>query len=176
MTAAARKIRAKRQRRPLYFCVARAGDVPRGTGVLVPLTKWDQCAMRDRKLGVGSEVRAVLTKPRNVAFHRLAHALGRMVAEQIEGFEGMDAHDALKRLQMECGAFCDEVTMHIDLGELGKHAVPVKQPRSIAFDELDESEFSQLVETIYRHIAATYWKGMTTEAVAEMVECYEAQA
>jgi hypothetical protein len=173
MTTAAHKVKAKRQRRPIYLVVARACDVPPNTGVLVPLTKWDQRAMRDRKLGVGTEVRAELKKPRNVLFHRLAHAIGTMMVEQCDEFSGMDAHDALKRLQRECGAFCDELSMTLDLGALGTHVVGIKQPRSMAFDELDESEFQSLVKAIYEHIAAKYWTTMTPEAVEQMVECYE---
>jgi hypothetical protein len=167
--------RPARPRKPVYFAVARAGDVPRETGVLVPLTKWDQRAMRSRKYGLGTEIRAELKKPRNVKFHRLAHALGTMMVEQCEDFSGMDAHDALKRLQREAGAFCDEFTMTIDLGSLGVHQVAVKQPRSMSFDELDEGQFQQLVRAIYEHIAAKYWPNMTPEAIEIMVEAYEVQ-
>jgi hypothetical protein len=156
MKAAARRVPTKRPRKPVYFVVARACDVPPQTGVLVPMTQWDQRAMRARKYGVGTEVRAELKKPRNVKFHRLAHAIGTMMVEQCDDFTGMDAHDALKRLQRECGAFCDELSMTLDLGTLGTHTVGIKQPRSMSFDEMDEGEFQQLVAAIYKHVGAKY--------------------
>jgi hypothetical protein len=126
--------------------------------------------MREGKLGVGTEVRAELKKPRNVKFHRLAHALGSMVVDQIAEFEGMKAHDALKRLQAASGAACETVAYELP-GGLGK--LTRSEPRSISFDEMDESEFQQVVATIYAHLRSRYWPSMEEDAIAEMVEMYE---
>jgi hypothetical protein len=177
MTAAAKKVKAKRRSRPVYLRCEKLVRPETGEEVRAwtALTKWDARALRDRKYHVGDEVRAEFRKPRNVKFHRLAHALGTMMVEQHEAFAGMNAHDALKRLQRECGAFCDEMTMTLDLGTLGVHIVPVKEARSISFDELDEGQFQELVSAIYKHIAAKYWPTMTAEAVEIMVEAYEVQ-
>lgn len=165
-----------RPRRPIYLRVRKVIDAETGEhmGALVPLTKWDARAMRDRKMHVNVELRAELKQRRNVRFHRLSHALGAMLVEQVEDFAELSAHDALKRLQRECGVCCDEMAMTIDLGAgIGKVNVPVKVPRSIAFDECDESEFSELMNAIYRHVSKTYWPDMTPEAVEEMVLMYE---
>lgn len=166
--------KAKRPRRPIYFRVARVADLDTGeqAGALVPLTKWDAREMRDRKMAVGAELRAELKQRRNVKFHRLAHALGALLVEQHPEFEGMTGHNALKRLQRETGACCD--VQMIDLGPLGQ--VPVSVPRSMAFDELDEAEFAEMMQTIYRHIAAKYWPQMTPEAVEEMVLMFDGEA
>jgi hypothetical protein len=68
---------------------------------------------RDRlgklKLQPGDYVYAHITKPRNESFHRLAHAIGKMVVENIPGFEHLTAHEALKRLQLESGSGCETV-------------------------------------------------------------------
>jgi hypothetical protein len=186
----------KRPRRPVYFVVARAGDVPREAGVLVPLTKWDQRTMRARKMGLGTELRAELKQRRNVKFHRLAHAIGTLVGEQVGGFEGLDAHAVLKRLQEDADLFCD--TEYIDASpvvatilaivrsvigdapaEMLKKVLPsikkiaIRVPRSIAFDECDEAEFQQLIAGIYAHLRQRYWPTMTEDAIAQMVEIYE---
>lgn len=88
----------KPPRRPIYFVVVQAIDEKTGErfGALRPLNAVDQRAMRERKYAVGTEVRAELKKPRNVKFHRLAHALGALVVDQIDAFVGLTAHDALK--------------------------------------------------------------------------------
>jgi hypothetical protein len=169
MTAATAK-KPKRPRRPVYFRVARVVDLETGeqVGALVPLTKWDARNMRDRKLHVGAELRGELKQRRNVKFHRLAHAMGALMVYQHEGFDG-SAHDAIKRLQRECGVCCE--TQTLDLGPLGK--VPVSVPRSLAFDEMDESEFAELMQAIYRHVAKAYWPTMTPEAIEEMALMYD---
>jgi len=172
MSKAAATQKPKRPRRPVYFRVERLVRIETGeeVGALVPLTKWDARAMRDRKYSTGSELRAELKKRRNVKFHRLAHAIGALAVEQLPDFHNLSAHDAIKRLQRECGACCEE--MQMDLGPV-VGTVAVKVPRSIAFDEMDESEFQQLVGSIYRHLAAKYWPDMDEEAVEELVLMYE---
>jgi hypothetical protein len=196
MKAAAKK---KRPRRPVYFVVARAGDVPREAGVLVPLTKWDQRTMRDRKLGVGVEVRADLKKPRNPKFNRLTHAIGALCAEQIEDFAGMDAHAVLKKIQEDADIFCDKafvdaspvikIVVSVTRTMLGDaiadkvakalavvKKIALKEARSLSFDSMDESEFQQFVSRAYAHLRVTYWPNMTDDEVARMVEIYEETA
>lgn len=162
-----------RPRKPIYFRVERLVRPLTGeaVGALVPLTTWDARSMRERKYSVGTELRAELKQRRNVKFHRLAHAIGALMVEQHEAFAGLTAHDALKRLQAESGAACE--TVQYDLpGGLGK--LTRTEPRSIAFDEMDEGEFSEVVQAMYRHIAAKYWTDMSAETIEEMVLMYEA--
>lgn len=160
--------RQPRPRKPIYFRVARVilPETGETVGALLPLNQWDQRAMRERKYHTGAEVRAELKRSRNVKFHRLAHALGSLLVDQTDQFEGLDAHAAIKRVQRECGVCCDEMT--IELPNLGRLAV--KMPRSIAFDEMDEAEFSQLFTECCRYISAHYLRGMSEDAIAEAVE------
>lgn len=161
----------KANRRPLYFVVRKMADPDTGEmiGCLVPDSGLDRRAMRDRKYTVGTQLRAELKKPRNVAFHRLAHAIGGLMVDQVEGFDGMDAHSAFKRLQGESGACCEP--MELDLGTLGK--VSVQVPRSISFDEMDEGEFHELVSAVYDTIVERYWPTMAPAAIEEMALMYE---
>lgn len=171
MTAQAKAKPKKRPRKPVYFRVARVADLDTGetVGALVPLTKWDARAMRERKYSVGTEVRGELKQRRNVKFHRLAHAMGALMVDQHEDFAGLDAHSALKRLQMESGAACE--TVEYDIPNVGK--LTRTEPRSLAFDELDEAEFQQVMRTIYRHIAVKYWTTLDELAIEQMVEMYD---
>jgi hypothetical protein len=198
MTAAAAKVRANRRSRPVYLVVARAGDVPKRTGILAPLTQWDERTLRERKLGVGMEVRAELKARRNVKFHRLTHAIGAMCAEQIEAFAGLDGHGALKKLQMDSGVACEvqemdaslviEAILEASKSLLGDKAtqmlasvlpeirtIRVKVPQSIAFDSMEESEFQAAFKGFYEHLRVTYFPTMSEDEVERMVECYEAQ-
>jgi hypothetical protein len=165
---------AKKRKRPpnvVYLRVAKLVDPRTGelVGAFVPLYACDRETVRSKKYHVGSELRADLKKPRNALFHRLAHYVGKLVAEQVDGFPS-DFHEALKRLQRESGALCE--TQELDLGPvLGK--VNVKVARSIAFDEMEEGEFADFFKLICDHIAEKYFTDMTPEAVADIINAME---
>jgi hypothetical protein len=160
-------VRAMRPSRPVYVEVRKLVDPATGEeiGCLVPRYSCDRRALRDRGFAVGTELRCELKKARNPQFHRLAHAIGSLVVDQIPEFEGLDAHEAVKRLQRETGVCCE--SMEIDLGPLGK--VPVSVPRSIAFDEMGEDEFQRLVQAIFALIARRYWPQLDAAGVEELV-------
>lgn len=154
LTPAAKKIRAKRARRPVYLMVRRLMDPATGelVGALVPANEIDQRLLRDRRFVVGKEIRGELKQSRNPAFHRLVHAVGYLLVDHVDGFESMTAHDAIKEIQKRAGVFCEP--MAVDLGQFG--TVEVQVPRSIAFDEMDEGEFHEffrgLTDYIDRHL------------------------
>lgn len=162
------KKRQAKKARPVYFAVRRLVDPATGeeVGALVPRHRIDQRLMRERNYRVGDELRADLKKPRNAKFHRLVHALGGLVADQIEAFQGMGCHDAIKRLQRETGICCEVQT--IDLPGIGKLDVSVAQ--SLAFDEMEEGDFYRLWQGICRHLCERYWPGMTEDQIGQMVD------
>lgn len=158
----------KRTSRPIYFRVERLVRVSTGeeVGALVPRYKCDFQAMRDRKYCVGTELRADLKKPRNALFHRLVHAVGQLLVEQVNGFELLDAHEAFKNLQIETGVSCDVLETDV----LGLGVLQIKQPRSIAFDQMEEGEFSELFTAIVRLISQKYLVGMSEESIVQFCE------
>ena len=160
--------KGRRLRKPIYMEVRQLVDPATGelVGALVPRYACDRRAMRERGYHVGLELRAELKKARNPKFHRLAHAIGALVVDQLPEFENCDAHEAVKRLQRETGVCCE--SMEIDLGPLGK--VPVSLPRSIAFDEMGEDEFQQLVRAIFHLLSSKYWPGMGADAIEQLVQ------
>jgi hypothetical protein len=155
----------KPKRQPVYLEARRLVDPATGEeiGALVPASPHDSRRLRALKLGQGHSLRAELSKPRNVKFHRLAHALGNLLVEHAPGFDGMGAHDAIKRLQMTVGACCD--VQELDLGPLGK--VPVKVPRSLAFDSMAEDEFGELFTAVCNWIDTNLAPSLTQEARAD---------
>jgi hypothetical protein len=174
--AAARKpARPRKQQKPIYFVVEKLVRPSTGeeVGALVPLTQWDSAAMRARKYKAKTEVRATLTKPRNGWMLRIAHALGKLVIENVEGFEhhGEDHHGAFKELQRRSGICCEE--MLLDLGQLG--VVPVKQAQSIAYDEMEDEDFNKLAFGICAYIRNEF-QGVPPEQLEEIIAKIEAQA
>lgn len=169
MNAGANKARAKRARRPIYCVVRRVVDLETGEqiGALVPAHPIDRRLMRERKFHVNREVRAELKQSRNPGFHRLAHAVGNLLSDNVEEFRHLNGHDALKQVQAKAGVCCDVEKLVLDLGTLGRHTVDRSIPRSIAFDEMDEAEFKELFEGVCDYIDQHYAGAMTDEIRAE---------
>lgn len=141
-------------------------------GAIVPADQWAERALRERGYKIGDIVAAEICKARNPGFHRLAHQLGILVAENIEDFTGMEAHSVLKRLQIESNQGCDEVLLKFP----GIGPVVYRVPRSLSFESLDEGEFRGIITGMCRHIAATYWPSLTPEQIESMAGCMVSEA
>ena len=111
-------------------------------GCLVPASSTDRAILREKGLKTGDRVRCPVRAAQR-AIQPAGAWPGTLVVKQIEGFETTDAHGAIKRLQADSGVMCDPVVYQIaGLGSLTR-----SEPRSLAFDEMDEGEFH------------TFWKG-----------------
>lgn len=159
---------SRSKRPPIYLRAARLVDPATGQEVsaLIPATKGDQDQIARRGVKINQVVRTSLTRPRSLINHRMAHALGGLVVEHIEGFEECDYHEAIKKLQRESGVGCEQLDIEVP----GVGTLRVNQPHSIAFDEMDESEFVGLLRGLCRHIATAHWPSMTPEQVEDMVQ------
>lgn len=151
--------------------------------------------LRDRGHRVGDLVFAEFKKPRNPGFHRLAHVFGQIVADNIEDFAGMDSHAVLKRVQVESGVGCDE--MMVDIGTVwpvvvdwiranlgaplatvlsstlevlgaGVAKVPVRIPRSLSYESVDDGEFRGIFRGFAEYIARRYWPSMTPDQIEQL--------
>lgn len=137
-------------------------------GALVPADRFAAEQLRAKRYKVGQIIQGDLVKLRSPGFHRLAHRIGGLVAHNIDAFAGMDAHKALKRLQIESGVACDEIGIHVpNFGMCIQ-----KLPRSIGFDVMDESEYRDAVQGICRYVSARYWPTLTPEQVEQMAESW----
>lgn len=166
MAASPRKAKALKDC-PIHLIKRPMADLSTGEIVAcwVPYSPIDQRLMNERKYRTNDVVRATFAHPRSIEFHRLVHQLGTIVRENIEGFEHLDSHAVIKRLQSESGVECD-----VQKVSVGPFTVTVNVPRSIAFDCMDESAFRRLMAGLCEYIVARYWPLMTAEQVSDMAE------
>lgn len=137
-------------------------------GALVPA---DECAIgkiRNRGFRTGDILQADLVKLRNPAFNRLVHRIGGLVAANIEAFGGMDAHEALKKIQLEGNIAC--VQQVVDMPGIGRCMVTI--PKSLSFDAMDEGEFRETARSMCRFIAENYWPTLTPGQIEAMAESF----
>jgi hypothetical protein len=148
---------SKRER--IYFRVSK--------GALVPADPYAASVLRQRGYHLGDLVAADVVKPRNPKFNRLVHKLGQLVVANIEAFRGMDAHRAIKRLQIEGRVACEEIgVMVANFGMVIQFV-----PRSLSFESLDEGEYRQAARGISRTIAERYWPDLKPEQIEDMASC-----
>jgi hypothetical protein len=117
---------------------------------------------------VGDLVFAEFSRPRSPGFHRLAHQLGSMLAENLDVFEHMGAHAVLKRLQIEANVGCDEIAVVFP----GIGPCSYRIPRSLSFESMAEDEFRAVIIGMCRHVARTYWPSCTPEQIEQMASVW----
>jgi hypothetical protein len=148
------------KREKIYFRVDR--------GCLIPADNYAQSKLRERGYHMGDLLSAELTKPRNPKFNRLVHRIGQLVVSNIEAFSGLDAHKAIKRLQIEGKVACDEIGISI----AGYGMMMQLIPRSLSNESMDEGEYQQAARGICRTIAERYWPTLSEDAIAEMAQSF----
>ena len=149
---------SKRER--IYFRVSK--------GCLIPADSYAASKLRERGYGMNDLLSAELTKPRNPKFNRLVHRIGQLVVSNIEAFAGLDAHQAIKRLQIEGKVACEEIDVMV-----ANYGMVIQLiPRSLSFESMDEGEYVQAARGICRTIAERYWPSLTEDAIAEMAESF----
>lgn len=137
-------------------------------GALVPADQFAATQLRERGYKVGDVIKGDLTKLRNPKFNRLVHRIGQLVVANIEAFAGLDAHKAVKRLQIEGRIACDEIGVMVQNYGMVIQFIP----RSLSFESMDEAEFHEAARGICRTIAERYWKDLTAEQIEEMAESF----
>lgn len=128
----------------------------------------DKYALRERDLALGDIVRAELTKPRNEQFHRLVHALGAILSENVSGYEGLKSHDAIKKLQLEAKVYCDAEEMQVLDMALVRYI-----PQSISYDSMDETTFQDFWKQCCKYLAEKYWSNMSYDEFNAMIDEYD---
>ena len=181
----------KRKPEPVYFKVIQGG--------LVPADAYAQTQLRNKKFKIGDVVRCDVRKLRNPKFNRLVHRIGQLCVKNLEQFKNMDPHAAIKRLQLESNAGCEEITISLNAGWsvgneilrsalillkdfffiLAKNAgieirengtVTLRIPRSISYESMGQEEYEEVALIICRHISEAYWSGLGPDQIAEMAE------
>lgn len=131
--------------------------------LLSPADSYSYGRMQDKRYRHGDLVFAAPTKPRNPGFHRHAHNIGTLLAENIDDFEGMQAHAVLKRLQLETGIGCDEYGYRLD-GRMLFQRVPY----SLSYESMDDGEFREVIAGFCQHICDNYWHSLEPRDVEDM--------
>lgn len=180
LTAAAKKIRAKRASRPIYASCMRVVDPAPGEeqGAFVPPHDIDRRLAKDRGYRAGREYRLEIKESRNAAFHRLAHAIGHLLVDNVEALRDLDAHAALKQLQLESGICCETVEMDatpvvkalLDAAEAVLpeiRTISVKVAQSLAIDSMEEGDFSLFFTGITAWIGDYYAHAMLDDVRAK---------
>ena len=168
-------------------------------GGLVPADQYAESLLRNKNFKVGDVVGAEIRKLRNVKFNRLVHRIGQLCVKNLDQFKNMDPHAAIKRLQLESNAGCEEITISLNTGwsagneilrsalillkdfffMLAKNAgveirengtVTLRIPRSISYESMGQEEYEEVALIICRHISEVYWSGLGTVQIAEMAE------
>lgn len=137
-------------------------------GGFAPADSTTSSRLRVRAYRTGDLVFAEFRKPRNPGFHRLAHQLGLLCAENLDAFAGMDPHAVLKRLQLESGVACDEVACRMPKGR-GTYVARI--PQSLSYESMDDGKFHEVMHGLCRHLASEYWPDCTPEQVESMASC-----
>lgn len=147
----ARPARAKTRREPLYLRVT-----PQGT--FEPASQLYRQKLRAKKYRVGDLVRADLTKPRYAKHHRLVFATLRKVVDNIDA--DMTEHQLLNILKIKMG----RVETFIDSSNGKVYYIP----ESIAFDAMEQGDFSEFHKEMCRVITRDFLPGMSEAQVAEL--------
>lgn len=137
-------------------------------GGFAPADSYTNGILRQRGYCIGDIVGAVITKCNNPKFNGLHHRIGQLCADNIEAFEGMEAHSVLKRIQWEANIWCEEVPVFLD----GGLVATMRFPRSMSFENMDDSQRREAVLAMCRYISKRYWPSLTPEAIEEMAESF----
>lgn len=136
------KAKAKLRSRDIYVTVMKVIIPGTGeeVGALVPDHPIDRRSMRERKFHVGKQLRATLRQARNPMFYRKAHVLAAWLADNVERFQGLSAHDSLKKLQELSGVGVEMV--EYDIPGVGK--LTRTEAESLNFEDCDEGRFNEM--------------------------------
>jgi hypothetical protein len=118
--------------------------------------------IRERNFKNGDLVRMQVSKATDPHANRTLHALGKMVAANLDAFTGMEAHAVLKRLQVESGVHCEPISVR-----LGDEMAIVNIPLSLSFDDTDDFEFRACAHGLAKFLVQRYWPTVKAEWVLE---------
>ena len=141
-------------------------------GGLVPADSYASGQLRAKGYQIGDIVAAELKKLNNPAFHRLMHRIGQLCVANIEDFQGMDAHQVLKRIQWEGNIGCEEMGVMVP----GVGMAMMRFPLSLSFESMDDGERHEVARAMCRHISAKYWPTLDPEQIEEMAESWVEEA
>ena len=160
-----RKHKTKPSERAILGVVRAMVDPETGelVGCFCPAYPIDRHVMRERGLRTGTFVTMDVFEERHGKFWRLWHQLAGFVADNVEAMNGLKAHDALKRIQLDAKLHCELADFHLEDGTVLRHFVP----KSLNFEDTDEGAAQEIWDGLCDYIARTYFAGWDQDQVAE---------
>lgn len=166
MTVAAKARPKKKTAEAIYARVQHDGSLRCEDAV-------SNAVMRRKKIRRGDLIRLVVSRPRDLRQWKKAHALGTLIAHNIEDFgrfldeqNRADSHDALKELQRLSGVECDDTSIELP----GAQAIVYRTPRSLAFDEMEEGTFQAAYSGFCQYLIKKYWHTLDEAAIEDMAK------
>jgi hypothetical protein len=126
-------------------------------GKLSPMDEPTQERMQ--KIRFGEVIEVEFKKKRNPLFHRKFFALMQLVFENQEKYQTMEA--LLTEMKLQVGHYDEHVTMG---GKL------IYQPKSIAFDAMDDIEFSEFYDKVVDATLKFFLRDMDRAELETMVD------
>jgi len=167
--ARTKKLGTKAKKRPRIYLQVRA-VIDKETGeerlALVAEDGIQRAAMKERGFKRGQRVACDVFPERCYSQWKQAHKLGTLLVLNVEGFENLDAHKALKKVQQEGDIECEHVTIDVP----GFGPLRASTPRSLAFDEMGQDDFDRVFLAMCRFIGERYFNGLDESAILEMIE------
>lgn len=164
-----KKAGTKAKKRPRIYLQVRP-VIDKETGeerlALVAEDGIQRAAMRERGFKRGQRVACDVHPERCYSQWKQTHKLGQLLILHVDGFEHMDAHKALKKIQQDGDIECEHEVF--DLGALGKVTRAV--PRSLSFDEMGQDVYNRVFKAMCHYIGQTYFSDMDADAVVQMVD------
>ena len=152
--------RPKRRPEKIYLRVMQDGS-------LAPADPYAASRLRDMKYKSGDIVSALLSKLRKYSTYKNAHKIALLMIQSHDDFRYYaNAHDALKRLQIESGAACEEIKVRNRKGEWEHRRYPL----SFSYDSLGEEVFEEAIKVMCRYLVDVYWPDMEPEDIEIMAE------
>jgi hypothetical protein len=148
--------------------------------VMVAADRFSADMLKGKNIRRGDKVRAWVGKERDGRSWNRAHALGQLLVDNIEGYEHLNAHQALKRLQTLAGVECDDTMITgvtVPCPHCGGHlevpAMQARAPRSLAYDHMDEMVFQTVYTALRKYIKDNYWPECSEAQIDQMASLVE---
>jgi len=138
-------------------------------GVFIPCGEMAVAECKRRNFKPGQKLLISFHNLRSYGTHKHAHNVGKICIKHIDDFSNYyDPHDVLKRLQIEGNIACDQIGATDANGTKVMYLIP----RSLKYEDMDETEFLQVINKFYQFISKKYWPSIKPEAIQEMAELF----
>lgn len=147
----------------------------------VPMYPLDRRMLAGKGLAYGSATTIDVFADRNPRFWRKFHAMALFVADNVDDFEGLNAHDVLKKIQLAAKVHCEQEIVEADQSVVDAlAALGVQAPRfwrwktkSLNFMDTDEIVAGEVWKAICDYVIATYFPSWDQDQIDDACTFWE---